>query len=289
MINRPRNQDARSLTERWPGSDGSQCHVRVWQAKDPAGVVLIVHGLGDHGGRFHDVASVLVEQGLTVYAPDLRGHGLSQGQRGYVDRFDLFLDDIDGYLEHLGAAMPGVPVATWGQSFGALLVLYHALKRQPDLAGVVSSSPALRIAMAAPPWKVLIGRTLGRFFPRLSLKTGLDLGELSDNPDHETEARRDELLHGRITPRTYFGMVDAGDYCLQYPDRLNVPTLIMHGGRDTITDPVATKTFADEASACELREWPEGKHELHQMSNGDQIVQFAAQWITTRMRSNTRQ
>lgn len=270
----------------WSTADGLQIVARHWNVSDPVATVLITHGLGDHSGRFEKVARILNERGLAVLAPDLRGHGRSDGQRGYVRRFDDFLDDMDRSIQEIQQRYPSLPVFGYGHSFGGLLVLYHALHRQPDLKGMVSSSPAIRIAMQTPAWKVFLGRITQYIYPRLSLRTALDLGELSDDPAHEKKTRADEMMHGRISPRTFFGMIDAGNYSLKHAAELATPTLIMHGGLDTITDPVATREFADSAPGCDYKNWPNGKHELHHMAFGDEVIRFASEWMVMRLKGS---
>lgn len=241
--------------------------------------VLITHGLGDHGARFSKVIDRFMRSGMTVMAPDLRGNGRSGGQRGYIRRFDDFLDDMDYWLDQLQQRSPGRPLISYGHSFGGMLVLYHALRRGEGLTGVIATSPSLRIAMHVPAWKVALARTAGSVLPRLSLRTRLDLGELSDDPEHEKKARADELMHGRITPRLWFGMAAAGAYCLENATRLPCPCLIMHGGKDRITDASATREFAARAPRCSWKEWPDGKHELHNMAMADSVIDHAVGFI----------
>ncbi len=263
----------------WSTSDGLQITARAWSAQEPMAVVLLTHGFGDHSGRFERTARYFSEHRFSVLIPDLRGHGRSDGQRGYIREFDQFLDDLDLGLQQLESRGERLPVFSYGQSFGGLLALYHAMRRKPRLAGLVASSPALKIAMPAPPWKVTVGRTLGKYLPRLSLRAGLDLSELSDDPQTESRARSDRYLHGRITSRTYFGMVDAGQWCLNNPSELIAPTLVMHGSRDTITCAQAARRFAEQAPRCQYQEWPDGKHELHNMADSDQFLRFTVDWM----------
>lgn len=258
---------------------GCELFGRYFATNQPKAAVLITHGLGDHGGRYGKVVERFLQSGLSVMVPDLRGNGRSGGQRGYVGRFEDFLDDLDFWFDILRQQHPGRPVISYGHSFGGMLVLYHSLQRRPDLAGVVATSPSLRIAMTVPRWKVALARTIGQVFPRISLRTKLDLGELSDDPEHEHKARADELMHGRITPRLWFGMVNAGQYCLENADRFPSPCLIMHGQKDKITDAAATREFAERVPRCSWKEWPGGKHELHHMAFAEEMVLFAANWM----------
>ncbi len=263
----------------WSAADGQQIAARLWNVEQPVGTVLLTHGIGDHGGRWESVARYFNTAQMALLVPDLRGHGRSDGQRGFVLDFDHYLDDLDIAVDQAKRIHDAVPVTGWGQSFGGLLVLYHALRRKPALDALVASSPALEIAMPAPAWKVSLGRTLGKVFPRMSLPTNLKLGELSDDPQIESRARSDRYLHGRITPRTFFGMLEAGRWCLDHANELTIPALVMHGGRDSITRAVATEKFARNAPRCESRLWPSGMHELHNMKGGEAVLQFAVEWV----------
>lgn len=263
----------------WSAADGSQIVARLWQAECPRATVLLTHGLGDHSGRFEQTARLFNQAGLTVLAPDLRGHGRSDGQRGYVQDFDQFLDDLDIATDQANTVADGNPVFGYGQSLGGLLVLYHAIRRQPPCRAVVASSPSLKVLVDAPAWKIALGKTVGRVLPRFSLRAGLDLGELSDDPQVATRARSDRYMHGRITAATYFGMLAAGEFCLQNAWQLELPALVMHGARDTITCPSATQQFAAAAPDCQSVCWPEGKHELHLMSDREQYLHLASDWM----------
>ncbi len=271
-------------TNCWTTHDGLAINARCWSVEEPTGWVLLVHGLGDHSGRFEHVARRLNRAGFSVMAPDLRGHGQSGGQRGFVSSFDVFLDDLQVAIERIQEESAGLPVAIYAQSFGALVALNLAIRRELWCQAMILSSPALRVAMPTPRWKITCGRSLGWLLPRLSLNTGLDISQLCDDQEVIEKLRRDPLRHQKITPATYFGMVDAGRWCLQHPTTLAVPTLIMHGARDRITDHLASQQFAGQRpEVCELKIWPEGQHELHNMKNHSQVLSWATDWLRARL------
>lgn len=256
----------------WSAADGLQIVARQWTVNDPQGVVLLIHGLGDHSGRWEQVADTLNRADYTVLAPDLRGHGRSQGRRGHIGSFEKLLDDIDLAMQNARAAVPGSPCFIYGQSLGGLLTLFFALRRQPDLCGLIASSAALQIAMPAPAWKVGLGKVLRKTLPHISLNSGLDLQELSDDPQVTARVRSDRLRHQRVTPEGYFGMLESGHWCLQNAARLPCPALVMHGCLDRITDHRASIEFVEASAASQLSLWPKGKHELHSMSNRQEVL-----------------
>jgi alpha-beta hydrolase superfamily lysophospholipase len=133
--------------------------------------------------------------------------------------------------------------------------------------------------MPVPTWKVALGKSIGKVFPRLSLRTRLDRSELSDDPQVESRARSDRYMHGRITAPIYFGMLEAGRWCIEHALELSIPTLVMHGGKDRITRAEVSERFCREAPRCAFRLWPEGKHELHLMNDSDGVLDFTIGWL----------
>ena len=256
----------------WTAADGLQIAARRWIVTPARATVLLVHGIGDHSGRFEYVADTLNDAGFSVLASDLRGHGRSGGQRGFIKNFETLVRDLDQSLEKARELSPDGPCFIFGQSLGALLVILYVLKRQPAIEGLIALSPALQIAMPAPAWKVSLGRVLRTVLPRISLDSGLDVDELSDDPQVAARIRADRYRHRRITPEAYFGMLEAAAWCLEHAQQLQCPALIMHGRQDRITDPRGSMEFAKRCDCCQLELWDNGKHELHNMTNRDQVL-----------------
>jgi len=271
----------------WISPDGLQVVARQWTVPAPQGSVLIVHGIGDHSGRFEHVADFLNAAGYSVLVPDLRGHGRSDGKRGYVRDFDVLLDDVDISLQKSREICAG-PAFLYGQSMGALLAIYYVLKRTPAIAGLIATSPALRIAMPAPPWKVAVGKVLRTVLPNLSLDSGLDSNELSDDPQVAARISSDRFRHRRVTPGAYFGMLETAEWCLQHANRLGCPALLMHGQLDRITDHTASMQFAEAADNCSIRIWKNGKHELHNMTNKHDVLAAITDFQSRCIREDSR-
>ena len=279
--------DAQVGESQWTTNDGLPIFVRKWFCRPSHATVLLLHGIGDHSGRLAHVAQRLNQSGYSVIAPDWRGNGRSGGRRGYVPSFDILLDDCDLFVKNVRDENPGQSVILYGQSLGGLLSLYYAIKRQPDLAAVIATSPPLRVAMSAPRWKIWIGKTLGKCVPKISLNTGLDLNELCDDAAVVTQLRSDPLRHQRIGAGLYFGMLAAGDWCLEHANSLQVPTLIMHGAVDRITDCTGSDQFVQNGmDRCDLKIWPRGKHELHNMKDQQEVLSFLVGWLDAKIKEN---
>ncbi len=130
-------------------SDGLRIVARGWEPDDRPlkAVVCLVHGIGEHSGRYAHVAEAFCRQDYALFAPDMRGHGLSEGLKGHLPASETILNDVDVYLSEAAKRYPGIPVFLYGHSLGGIFVLYYGLKKPGSLAGVISTSPGLRNAL----------------------------------------------------------------------------------------------------------------------------------------------
>ncbi len=158
----------------WKTQDGLQLYAQAWQPEgSPKAVLCLVHGLGEHSGRYVHVAKYLSERGLALLAFDLRGHGKSQGQRGHAPTYEAFLDDIAQLLDEASARFPTCPRFLYGHSLGGNLVLNAILRRRPPLNGAIVTGPLLCPAFDPPGWKLLLGKLMSAAWPTLSMANGL--------------------------------------------------------------------------------------------------------------------
>lgn len=261
--------------------DGQQLFAQAWEPSGScAGLVGIVHGLGEHSGRYAAVAESLTSAGYAVVAFDQRGHGRSGGARGHVASYGNCLDDVGRLVELLHERSDGLPQFLYGHSLGGNLVLNFALRRQPALSGLVVSSPLLLPARTLPGWLVAWGRFLDRVWPQAVFSKRVDPADLSHDPAAVEAYRRDPLVHHRVSARLAVGMLDAGQWALQHADRLALPTLLMHGGADRVTSAAASHQLAGHAGQrCTLKIWDGLFHELHWERQRAEVCDFMIQWM----------
>ncbi|HEX7056818.1 MAG TPA: alpha/beta hydrolase [Bacilli bacterium] len=265
----------------WKSADGTSLFTRLWY---PDGViksaVCIVHGLGEHSGRFAHVAESFGREGIAVAAFDLRGHGKSDGKRGHTPSFSALLDDIGSALRQFAQLFPDVPLFLYGHSMGGNLVLNYVLRRKPELAGVISSAPWLKLAFEPPKIKVRFGRVVDRLWPSFSQSNGLKSKALSRSADIVDEYEADGLVHDRITARLYFSLRDAGAWAIEHAADIRIPVLIMHGSGDQITSCAASERFAEKAKEFStLMIWKGFFHELHNDPFGGEVIDYMASWM----------
>ncbi len=224
--------------DRFAARDGlNLCYRRWLPASDPLATVVIVHGLCEHGGRYATVAEELCAHGYACYAPDLRGHGRSDGERLLIAAFDNYVDDLELFLAQIAPQHPGRPLFLLGHSMGGTIVARLTLRRRPDVRGLILSAAALRIAGSVFPVLRKMARLMSRVWPRLRL-VRLGSRMLSRDPQVVADFRSDPLVyHGKLPVRTGAEILEAAQDIQGQMESIEVPLLILHGTGDRITDP----------------------------------------------------
>ncbi len=226
-----------------PGAQGTSLHWRIWEAPEPEMALLVIHGLGEHSGRYTWVGETLSSRGVTVFSFDLRGHGLSGGPRGDVEAFPRFVEDLvamEGVLE--GEIKPGLPWFLLGHSLGGLIGLRRILTLREPYAGAVLSAPWM--ATALPDWVCRLGAGLGLIFPWLPVPSGLGAERLTRDSEMAAAWREDPLIHKRITARLFREANRTQEEVRRGSGRLTLPLLFLIPSEDRVVRGAATETFA---------------------------------------------
>ncbi len=254
------------LTRRWPATG------------TPWAAVLLVHGLGEHSGRYEHVGTQLAAAGLDVHAYDHRGTGGSGGSRGDVARWALLHDDLQSRCEAVDAASRGLPLILYGHSMGALIVAGYALDgRRPRPAAIVLASPALDSTL--PRWKKIAAPMLARIAPHLRLPNGIDRSTLSRDAQVGARTARDPLCVRHSTTRfAAAGLREQARIRTLAPRGFSMPTLVLHGEDDGLVPAAASAVF-DGAPRVTRWTYPGLRHELHNEPEGPGILATAAAWL----------
>lgn len=230
--------------ESWTAPDGARLAVRrAVPEGTPRGSILLVHGWGEHSGRYAHVAARLAARGLAVWGYDHRGHGRSSGRRGDVARFAQYLADVVALRKRVQANGTG-PQFLLGHSFGGLVVLRYLETAPEQLAGAICTSPYLDVAVPVPRWKAALARTIVNVLPALKVPTGLAVDRISTDPAVVEAAQRDPLCHQVITPRAFHEILGAQQALLAERGRIAVPLLFALAGDDHIVSLPAAQAFA---------------------------------------------
>jgi len=297
---------ADKLTNTLTTSDGLKLHYVCWVPKgsitagsQPKAVVLIVHGMAEHSGRFEDVVEVFCDLNMAVASFDQRGHGLSEGPRGHSPSYDLLLESIRLAFQQVRKRYPDLPVFLYGHSMGGNLVLNYALNASlnamstvadatnplPD--GLIVSAPWLRLAFQPPALQIALAKIAGKFIPTFTQSTKLDPTAISSDPEEIKRYQDDPLIHDKITAAMFFSVHERGEWALQNASRLNIPTLLFHGKADRLTSCKASEEFANTASIVDFHAIEGGFHEIHHEAEPirSQWKELVTGWINKQIKA----
>jgi alpha-beta hydrolase superfamily lysophospholipase len=268
--------------------DGQTLALRHWPAAGAArGTVHVVHGLGEHIGRYAHVAAALNAAGWHVAGHDLRGHGHSSGRRGRVADSQAFLADVALVQDHLQQRWPGGARVLLGHSMGGLIAgrfVAEGLAKAPapwfrPFDALVMSSPALDPGMNG--FQQFLLAVLGPVAPSLGLGNGLKPAWISRDPAVVKAYVDDPLVHDRVSPRLVRFIVDAGALVIARAPQWTLPTLLMWAGADRCVAPAGSAAFAAAApqSALTAQPWPGLAHEIFNEPEQAQVLQHLARWL----------
>lgn len=231
----------------------------------PKGAILITHGYAEHCGRYREVAHVLVDAGWAVMTYDVRGHGQSPGERGFIERFDIYLDDLSHMITAARALAPNAPFVLLGHSHGSLIVL-RALTgdRAPDVTKAIVSSPYLAIhpKHSVPGWQKALARVASRIAPKLKQPNNIVATQLTSDPAMQAAHDADKLNFGIATPRWFTESTAAQKYVADHASRIEVPTTWLVGGADPLTDPAQSRRVADKVKGATYHDLVGMRHEV---------------------------
>jgi alpha-beta hydrolase superfamily lysophospholipase len=266
-------------------------HLRLfWQRYTPPApkaTVAVLPGGGDHSGRYPGLTTGLVRAGLQVALLDFRGHGQSDGRRWHVDGFSDYLADLDAFVAKLSQdGIAGDRLFVVAHSQGALVAALWGITREKHVSGFVLSSPYLRLALKPPAAKVLGAKLLGRVIPWLPVSTGLDVEDLTSDPELRRWTERDPLYGRATTPRWFDESSRAQVEVLRRAGEWTHPLLVLAGGADRIADVKATRQFVDAARAADKRlvVYDGFRHEIFNEVERDRPIAEAAAWLSARVR-----
>ncbi|PIE80562.1 MAG: lysophospholipase [Chloroflexi bacterium] len=263
------------------GHDGLKLFYQSWRPDTaPKAVLIIIHGLGEHSGRYLNFVKPLVAQGYAIYACDNRGHGRSPGRRGYVNRFNEFQQDVIAFQEVVTEQEGKRPLFLMGHSLGGLISLYTVLHNSSGLTGVIASAPALDTG-GIPAVLMATSKILSHLKPNLTVPSGLDITAMSRDPKAVQAYQADPLIHSVGTPRLATESAAAIKWCLAHPGNLKIPILIIHGTDDRITSPISSREFFDKLTISDKTyiNYEGGYHENHNDLHHAQATADIQAWL----------
>jgi alpha-beta hydrolase superfamily lysophospholipase len=263
------------------GAGGINLYYQSWQPQGQVqAIIAIVHGLGAHSGLFNNAVEYLTPQGYAIYAFDLRGHGRSPGQRGHINSWAEFREDLHTFLLRIQEQGPGCACFLWGHSLGATIALDYALRFAESLQGIILTAPALG-KVRVPPLKVALGLMLSGVMPRFSLTVGIEHKVSSRDPKVIITNAQDPLRHPYGSARLATEFFAAEKWVGKHASDLQVPLLILHGSGDKITPPEGSLAFFQRVTLSDKERYvyPGDYHDLHLDLNYQDVLSDLGDWL----------
>ena len=257
-----------------------------WQGTDASKAALfIVHGLGEHSGRYEEMADIFVENHFAVFAFDHRGHGRSEGKRGHASSLDQLIADVEQALMKCRSLFLDIPIIIFGHSMGGQIVSAFTQKmKSKEIAGAIISSTWFELVNPPPAWQMRLVNGIKRIIPNLTLSNKIQAKHITSVQTEVEHYKNDPLIHDRISFSLLNTLYHHGQRLLDEKKKIKVPMLVCHGDADKITSFQASKNFAEvQADMKTFKVWQGSFHEPHHDREKKVVVRYYIDWISERI------
>jgi len=279
----------KTFEARWEGNDGIMFFMQGWEPDTaPKASLALIHGLGEHTGRYAHVGKGMTDAGYAMVGFDLRGHGKSGGARGHSPSLNIYMQDIRQFIDLMAQHYPELPHFLYGHSLGALLSLSYAIQYRAGLKGVMVTGAALRSSLQEQKGKIVVAKLLGAFLPTMTIQSGLDPTTISRDPKVVDAYISDKLVHYSTSLGFGKAALSAIDLCFARAGEFTIPLLIMHGTADKLTYPSGSEDFArlvgNAGADVTLKLWDGLYHELHNEPEKAEVFKFMTGWLDNHLK-----
>ncbi|SEC22667.1 Lysophospholipase, alpha-beta hydrolase superfamily [Tenacibaculum sp. MAR_2009_124] len=256
---------------------------QYWHPEKAKAVIVIIHGMGEHSGRYEHVANTFVKNNFAVIAFDHFGHGNTKGKRGHNPGYSYVLDSITELIKKSEALFGVLPTFLYGHSMGGNAVINYSLKRKSNIKGVIATSPFLRLAFEPPAWKLTLGKLMQKIAPSITLGNELDANDISRDPIEVQKYVDDPLVHDKVSPNFSLSFIDAGEWAISNANSLKTPMFILHGTEDKIIDYKGSQEFAENSNLTTIKIYEGGYHELQNDLCKEELLTDVTHWLNTQI------
>ena len=255
-----------------------QAHLPVGK---PSAALLVVHGAGDHSGRYDDALDTLLPQGIAVYCFDQRGYGRSPGQRGHINAWAEYRQDLRAFINLVHKEQKGLPIFLWGYSLGGLVVADAIMHDTNYLNGAIMMSAPFKPSGVAQPALVLAARVFSVAWPTFSLQLPTPMEKVTRDPKIILAAQDDALMHNQASARWATESLRTVQWVNQHTGDIYLPVLILHGEADQLNAVEGSRQFYEKITYPDkmLITYPGGYHELHNDLIREQVLVDMVKWI----------
>jgi len=274
----------RTLT--FSASDGLALFAQCWLPERPSTAVLaLVHGIGEHSGRYSSLLQALLPAAYAVWGFDQRGHGRSPGQRGHIRAWSEYRSDLARFLDTIVAHHPDTPIFLFGYSMGAMVVFDYAMRPPSPSSqrphGLIVVGTPLDPETKGRGLLLTLARLLSRIWPRLPVPLGVPAEAISHDPTVIEALKADPLTHGQATVRWATEFLDTVAWVNAHPETLTIPLLMLHGGKDPLCHVEGVQSWFDRLPLVDktLHTYPGSRHEVHNDIDRAQMEEDLLAWL----------
>ena len=260
--------------------DGLHLFYRSWIPKDCKKIFCIIHGLGEHSGRYEHVATFLTQHKIGVFALDLRGHGKSKGKKGHANKIELLINDIEELLKKARSEYLDLPMYLFGHSMGGNLVANFMLQDDSkEVAGFILSTPWLRLQIKPSKWKMIFGGIMARYAPTFTVSNDINIDSISKDKEEVRKYNEDPLVHDRISAGLFKTISKGAEEASIGANKISTSGLVYHGSGDQLISIEGSREFAKSNSLFEWHEIKNAFHEPHNDLEKEEVLTLILNWL----------
>ena len=257
-------------------SDKIKHYMQGWKPDDnPKAIICLIHGIGEHTGRYDQWAERFSEEGYIFVGFDLRGHGKSEGKRGHFNSIGKLFSDMNIFIKKIKIMFPGIPLILYGHSMGGNIALNYLMNYQGVFKAAIISSPWLRLTSNPSSAAIFMAKVVKSIFPSLLQNTGLNVSNISKDKDEVKRYAENKYIHNKISVSAFVEMSNSADWIMSNPLLLKTPIIMIHGEEDKITSHLATMEFANKSKSFSRIKIFKGLfHETHHEPEQDDVFNY---------------
>ncbi len=275
----------RHREDNFTGYGGINLYWQCWLPEEkPRAVLIIAHGLAEHGGRYGNIVDYFVPRGYAVYALDHRGHGKSEGWRCYVEQFEHYVRDLEAFVNLAKQKQPESQVYVLGHSMGSTISAAYVLQNQAEIDGLIVTGATLKPGNSVTPVQIFMARAISAVLPRMGV-AALDAGSISQDRDVVQAYINDPLVYqGKVTARLGAELLKVMKQIRQKLADIQLPVLIMHGTEDRLSDPQSSQLMYDNVSSLDktVLFYKGYHHEIHNEPGRNKVLADIENWLEAR-------
>ena len=266
--------------------DGIVLYVEAMTIDHPIGMVCIIHGFGEHIGRYRHVMQSLNDSKFNAYGIDLRGHGKSDGLKGHAPDLISLINDIEEFLKVIRAEHLYLPLFLFGHSMGGNLVLNYVLRdKSKELSGFIVSAPWIKLAFAPPRWKEKLGHLMACIAPKMRLFNELNSMYLSKDPEVSRQYDHDPLVNFKISAGLFSAINYGAEYLIKHQNEIKLSGFVFHGKSDAIIDYKANMKLAlSNPDYIKWKLWEGIFHEAHNDLEQKEVIKEWIDWMILKIK-----